>query len=191
MADSPIRKRIPVLKPAQPGNLTQPACTIRPGTLADIPAIQQVVQAAWPVAFGEIITPAFIAHELRRIYNDEPLKALMTDGERFLMAESGEGVIGFASYRITESEAGLGGKLEKLYLMPDLKGKGHGKALVSAVIQLTSEASCRELLLYVNRANPSVRFYEHMGFTSLREEDVEVGPGFFRNDYLMRLPLNE
>lgn len=179
------------MKPDQPDSQIHSTCTIRPATPDDITAIQQVVQAAWPVAFGEILAPAFIAHELRRVYSDEPLNTLMTEGERFLMAESGHKVLGFASYRITEDGDGPSGKLEKLYLMPELKGKGHGKALVSAVIELTSEAGCRELLLCVNRANPSVRFYQRMGFTILREEDVEVGPGFFRNDYLMRLPLSQ
>jgi diamine N-acetyltransferase len=39
--------------------------------------------------------------------------------------------------------------------------------------------------LNVNRHNPAKSFYEKIGFTVLREEDVPIGP-YWMNDYVMR-----
>lgn len=158
---------------------------IREAQVNDIPLIRQVVEAAWPVAFGDILTPEFLTHELNRVYRSEALLNLMAEGERFLMAEDGHELVGFAAYRVVGNSA----KLEKLYLMPDLKGQGYGKALILEVKARVILAGAAELLLNVNRSNPVVAFYQRMGFSIAREEDIEVGPNFFRNDYVMWLPL--
>lgn len=165
---------------------SQDALTIRQAEISDIPLIQRVVEAAWPVAFGEILTPEFLAHELKRVYSAAALRHLMADEELFLMAETGGELAGFAAYRV----AGCRAKLEKLYLMPGLKGQGYGKALILDVVERVTKAGATDLQLNVNRSNPAVRFYQRMGFVITREEDVEVGPNFFRNDYVMCLALN-
>ncbi len=161
------------------------ALVIREAQVTDIPLIRQVVEAAWPVAFGEILTPEFLAHEMNRVYLPEALLNLMAEGEVFLVAESGPELVGFAAYRVVEGTA----KLEKLYLMPDLKGQGYGKAFILEVKARVIQLGAAELLLNVNRSNPAVAFYQRMGFSIVREEDIEVGPNFFRNDYVMCLPL--
>lgn len=161
------------------------ALVIREAQVTDIPLIRQVVEAAWPVAFGDILTPEFLAHELNRVYHSKALLKLMAEGEVFLVAETGPELVGFAAYRVVGDSA----KLEKLYLMPDLKGQGYGKALILEVKARVILAGAAELLLNVNRSNPAVAFYQRMGFSITREEDIEVGPNFFRNDYVMWLPL--
>jgi ribosomal protein S18 acetylase RimI-like enzyme len=42
------------------------------------------------------------------------------------------------------------------------------------------------LQLNVNRNNPAKIFYEKLGFAVLNEEDIDIGNGYFMNDYVMQ-----
>ena len=46
-----------------------------------------------------------------------------------------------------------------------------------------------ELVLNVNRDNPSTRVYEALGFARVREEKNDIGGGFFMDDYVYRYAL--
>jgi ribosomal protein S18 acetylase RimI-like enzyme len=39
--------------------------------------------------------------------------------------------------------------------------------------------------LNVNRNNKALGFYQKFGFVILREEDIDIGNGYFMNDYIM------
>ena len=45
------------------------------------------------------------------------------------------------------------------------------------------------MLLNVNRRNKAKQFYEHLGFTIISEEDIDIGQGYFMNDYVMEKKL--
>ena len=44
--------------------------------------------------------------------------------------------------------------------------------------------------LNVNRNNPALGFYEHMGMKKVREGDFPIGNGYYMNDYIMGLDIN-
>ena len=43
--------------------------------------------------------------------------------------------------------------------------------------------------LHVNRNNPALGFYKHMGMEKVREGDFPIGNGFYMNDYIMGIEL--
>ena len=43
----------------------------------------------------------------------------------------------------------------------------------------------------VNRNNKAVGFYEHMGMKKSREGDFPIGNGYYMNDYIMQLKIEE
>ena len=43
--------------------------------------------------------------------------------------------------------------------------------------------------LNVNRHNPALGFYEHMGMSKAREGDFDIGNGFYMNDYIMGITI--
>ena len=51
--------------------------------------------------------------------------------------------------------------------------------------QFVTNKGGSSLILQVNRNNAAVGFYKKMGFIIDREEDVEIGNGFYMNDYFM------
>jgi diamine N-acetyltransferase len=174
---------------------------IRPATEADIVGIRAIAEAAWPVAFGSIVSADFLRHELNREYSDAALHHQMQElGHRFLMAEqptdaNGVLTVGFVSYGFQDElegpETTQVATVYKLYLMPQLKGKGHGATLLNAAVAAARQAGCARIELSVNRQNPAIRFYQRQGFSIVCERDIEVGPGFVRSDYLMAKALGQ
>ena len=83
-----------------------------------------------------------------------------------IVAEMDGEVAGFAAV--------VGGELDGLFVEPDMRGGGIGRALVDAA---THEARKRGLALKVI-ANPRARrFYEHCGFSVEGEVQTRFGPG--------------
>jgi GNAT superfamily N-acetyltransferase len=83
-------------------------------------------------------------------------------------------------------------EFQKMYLLPDYKGRGIGRYLVEHVFQFVREAAggwpCR-IELHVNRNNPAAGFHQRMGFSILRSGDFPIGQGYFMNDYIMGIRL--
>ena len=48
---------------------------------------------------------------------------------------------------------------------------------------------CAAVELNVNRNNPAVHAYKHLGFDVAAEVIANIGCGFIMDDYLMRKPL--
>ena len=46
-----------------------------------------------------------------------------------------------------------------------------------------------QLELNVNRKNKAINFYKKYGFTILKEEDIDIGEGYFMNDYVMGMEV--
>jgi len=163
---------------------------IREADQDDINTIGYLAHEVWPVAYGEILTPAQLKYMLDLIYSPASLRKQMSvDKHQFVIAELDEEPVGFASYsKIIEPSTF---KLHKLYVMPGTQGKGLGKALLDDVMERAIELGAKHLQLNVNRHNVARSFYEKMGFVIINEEDVDIGNGYFMNDYVMEKNLSQ
>lgn len=91
---------------------------------------------------------------------------------------------------------GLGGEvralfhLQKLYVMPEFQGQGLGLRLFDRVVSSVAPSAPCSIELNVNRSNPAVTFYEHIGMRRLRQGDFPIGHGFYMNDYIMGLDID-
>jgi diamine N-acetyltransferase len=155
---------------------------IRQATVKEIPIIQKIVAVTWPVAYGHIISDAQIDYMLEWMYNTETLTKQMQTNHQFLLATDGVMPAGFAGYSPVDEELF---KLHKLYVLPVFQGKAVGKLLLQAVEKNIAAANGKELQLNVNRANNARYFYEKNGFQILKEENIDIGNGYFMNDYVM------
>ena len=103
------------------------------------------------------------------------------------MLEDEESQVGFASYAPTK-ESGVY-KLHKIYVLPNQQGKGLGKTIVDFIVNDIKPQGAKKLLLNVNRNNKAKSFYERLGFTVIKEEDIDIGNNYFMNDYVMEKNL--
>ncbi|RTL53309.1 MAG: GNAT family N-acetyltransferase [Sphingobacteriales bacterium] len=160
---------------------------IQKATIADIPAIQQIAFTTWPKAYGTILSKEQITYMLQLMYSQDELIQQMNKGYTYLLAVNDAQIIGFAAYNaITPIQY----KLQKLYMLPATQGTGIGKQLLQTVIHQVKSAGATNLILNVNRQNKAIGFYTKMGFQILKEEDNDIGNGYFMNDYVMAIELN-
>lgn len=166
------------------------AITIRYGTVDDIPDIQHIAEKSWWNVYSPILSSEQIDYMLRRIYSTTTLKEVFVQGaQKFrILLEDGHAK-GFLAYGPRELDPSIY-KVHKLYVLPETQGKGFGKMLINDVKEKTLAEGIFVLDLNVNRFNPAKSFYERMGFTILREEDVPIGP-YWMNDFVMRLSMHE
>lgn len=161
--------------------------TIRRAATEDIPHIIDIAEATWPETYGAILSPSQLRYMLQLFYSSDALHDQMeTQGHTFLVLEENGRTLAFASY--SPVDAGRW-KLHKLYILPGQQGKGLGRKLIDHIAADLREKGAGALLLNVNRYNKARQFYEKLGFEVIAEEDIDIGEGFFMNDFIMRLQL--
>lgn len=153
-----------------------------------IPDIQRIVAATWPAAYESILSAGQIEYMIGQFYNDAALSKQIQDGQQFMLAfAEDDQAKGFAGYefdyepRIT--------KLHKLYVLPETQGTGLGKLLLDAVNAEAATAGQQKLTLNVNRYNKALDFYTKAGFRIVTEADIDIGNGYFMNDYVLERGL--
>jgi len=165
------------------------AFTVRDADERDVYLIQEIAHKVWPNTYGSIVPEGQVEYMLELIYTPESLKNQMNNlNHRFLILEQEGRGLGFASY--SSIEPGLF-KLQKLYVLTELQGKGGGKFLLEEVIKNIRRENGETLILTVNRNNKAKNFYEKRGFKVIREEKVDIGNGYVMDDYIMELRLGD
>lgn len=160
--------------------------SIRPATTTDIPTIRQLADAIWWPAYSSILSAEQIQYMLSNMYSHQALADQMMGGQQFLLLEEDNNPLAFASHSHIQPDIY---KLNKLYVLPNFQNKGYGKALLAEVINQVKALNAQALILNVNRYNKAKTFYERLGFKVMSEEDIDIGNGYFMNDYIMSLAI--
>jgi ribosomal protein S18 acetylase RimI-like enzyme len=155
---------------------------IREASTDDISTIHQLAHAIWPDAYKEILSARQLKYMLEMIYSEKALQKQFKEGHNFLIVEEDKQAIAFADYSLLKDYVY---KLHKIYVLPNQQGKGIGKLLIEYVIDKVKQNNGTALVLNVNRNNKAKKMYEHLGFKVISEEDIDIGEGYFMNDYIM------
>jgi ribosomal protein S18 acetylase RimI-like enzyme len=154
----------------------------------DLATVEQLAREIWPVAYDGIVPPQQLVYMLDLIYNNAALRdQLLNQHHTFLMVEQDSQPIGFASYSTVAPGVS---KLHKLYVHQSTQGQGIGKLLIDHIIAQLQRQSIHTVRLNVNRYNKARFFYEKLGFEITKEEDVDIGSGYFMIDYVMEKKIN-
>ena len=141
---------------------------IRPATIDDTPTIFRLIR--------QLAEYARLSHEV--VLEERQLREHLFGprpwAEVVLAEEAGQ-VVGFAlffhNYSTFAGKPGL--YLEDLFVEPEHRGKGHGKALFQAVVRLAAERGCGRMEWSVLDWNePAVRFYRSLGAKALDEATI-------------------
>ena len=154
-------------------------------TEADLPAIAELAGVIWRVCYPGIITHAQIDFMLARMYAlDRMREEIRTQGIHYDCLFVDGKMAGFASYGPT-AEPGVM-KLHKLYLLPELQGRGLGSRLLQHCEQQARAAGAHRLILAVNKRNTkAIAAYQRNGFVIGESVVTEIGGGFVMDDFRM------
>lgn len=148
----------------------------------DIPLIRDLSMKIWPQTYAAILAAPQIDYMLQMMYSEEALQQQMKQHHEFIIVNDGIATVGFASFSLLEPGVY---KLHKIYVMPQNQGKGTGKFVIGEIIKAMVRKGGTALQLNVNRNNKAKDFYEKLGFTVIKEEDIDIGNGYLMNDYVM------
>ena len=160
--------------------------SVRNATTKDIQLIRALTYKVWPQTYSGILTTHQINYMLELFYSEPSLQKQMKDNHQFLIIYEELTPMGFASY--SETEPGKY-KLHKIYVIQEQQSKGVGRFLFDYIIENIRQKGATALQLNVNRFNKARNFYEKLGFIIINEEDVDIGQGYFMNDYVMEKKL--
>lgn len=141
---------------------------IRPATPADVPTIARLI--------GALAEYERLSHEV--VLDERDLAAHLFGPRPYcecLIAEDAGTPVGFALFFHNYSTflAKPGVHLEDLFVLPEYRGRGHGKGLFLAVARLAAERGCGRFEWAVLDWNePAIGFYKALGAISMSDWTV-------------------
>lgn len=154
----------------------------------DIEIVTKLAEEIWPQTYGDYIEQDQLRYMLDLMYNRGELLGQLKQGHTFLIASENGKDVGFAGFSVVDTNNGTY-KLHKLYVLPEMHGKGVGKILINEVVSLAKHTGGKTLQLNVNRNNNAKDFYLKAGFKIKETVDINIGNGFFMNDYVMEIAI--
>ena len=162
--------------------------TIRNANVDDLITVERLAREIWPVTYGEILSQEQLDYMLDLIYNNAVLRDQMLNQQHtFLMVELNGEPVAFAAF--SPVEPGVC-KLHKIYVHQKTQGQGIGKQLIDHIVGILQPLKFQTLRLNVNRQNKARFFYEKLGFKVVKEEDIDIGKGYFMVDYVMEKTIS-
>lgn len=166
-----------------------PMFTIRKADIADCRLIHDLAWQVFPITYKNILTQEQTDYMMEWMYSVDNLRKQMEEeGHVYLLAYEECEPAGYVSVQ-PEGENLF--HLQKIYVLPYFQKAHCGSFLFRKAIQYIKEvhpAPCR-LELNVNRQNPALGFYQHMGMHIDREGDFPIGNGYYMNDYIMAMDI--
>ena len=154
----------------------------------DIALIQQLARTSWESAYAEILSKEQIDYMLAEMYSTAEISShLTTPNYHYFLIENNEKPVGFIGFQ-HHYEPGTT-KLHRVYLIPEAKGLGFGKAAINFLKEKTGETGNKRIILNVNKNNSSRKIYESQGFNVYDEGVFDIGGGYVMDDYLMEFVL--
>lgn len=146
--------------------------------------VQHIAHTTWPVCYGEILSKQQLDYMLWKFYTREALNQNAESGQNFLLIKENGIPLGFAAYEHHYKNRNVT-RIHKIYILPDTQGKGLGKLLIEKIQDLAINNRSEAISLNVNRFNVAKTFYEKLGFSVIKEEDIAIGEGWLMEDFVM------
>ncbi|ELP84537.1 hypothetical protein EIN_170620 [Entamoeba invadens IP1] len=147
----------------------------------EISQIQRLAQICFRDTYKAILSPTQMEYMIDWMYSDSSLKRQITEGCVYTLFQKNNTDVGYISVQ----KIGDVCHLHKIYLDPKEHKNGIGKVMMNCVKSWATQNYCKTIILNVNRFNKTIGFYQKMGFVVIRQEDNEIGNGFYMNDFVM------
>jgi len=155
---------------------------IRTAGINDIPLIRQLTFNVWPQTYAVLLSQEQIDYMLELMYSEESLRKQFESGCIFIVVYDDAEPVGFASYQEIKPYTW---KLHKLYVLSSQQGKGTGRFVIDHIIKEIKNLQAIALQLQVKRDNTARIFYEKAGFNIIEEIKLDIGNGYYMEDYIM------
>lgn len=157
---------------------------LQPLTRADFDAVAALARRIWLEHYTKIITREQIEYMLGGRFTAANLERYLDAADRWMcVLKQDDEAVGYCSYALTDTPHEL--KLEQLYLLPVLHGRGLGRSMLEHVEAHARRLGMTTLMLQVNKHNNAREVYLRGGFKVREEVVVDIGQGYVMDDYIM------
>lgn len=119
--------------------------------------------------------------------SEQSIARQLCDGKRYYFARyDGEDIGFFCFYPRGEAMY-----LSKLYLRRDMRGRGYARPMLALIAEESKKCGLYAIELNVNKHNRSKEIYERLGFVRIKSEKIDIGSGYYMDDYVYRLELGQ
>ena len=161
----------------------------------DLQSVHDMAEVVFRHTYRDILSPEQMEYMMDWMYSLPNLRRQLEDGHEYFIALRDGQPCGYVS---VQPEGHADGQrvvyhLQKIYVMPSEQGRGLGRIMFERALKHINDkenGAPVHVELNVNRNNPAVGFYEHLGMKQLRQGDFPIGNGYYMNDYIMGLDLN-
>lgn len=162
---------------------------IRRAGIEDLPEIQSLAEIVFRQTYKDILSPEQMEYMMDMMYSTRSLLSQVQEQGNVFFLDDGRG---YASIRYDRTDDGDRKvfHLEKLYVLPEFQKTGLGRSLFDTAVAYAREESAGgsfRIELNVNRNNPALGFYRHIGMEIALQGDFPIGNGYYMNDYIMAL----
>lgn len=163
-------------------------------SVSDIMRIHDMADVAFRHTYRDILSPEQMEYMMDWMYSPDNLRKQFLDGHIYFIGYDGDRPCGYVSVEPegTADDGVMLFHLQKIYVLPSEQKRGLGRMLFERAVAFVKEASGgrrARIELNVNRSNPAIGFYRHLGMEILRQGDFHIGNGFYMNDYIMGIDL--
>ena len=139
--------------------------TVRAATKEDAEAVARAYVETWRDAYPGMLPDKVLLDLSAPRHAASWRRRIGEAGEIVVVAEDGAaGIVGFGSAgRARDAGLGHAGEVYTLYLLPDWRDRGLGRALLGALFDALVARGYGSALVWVLADNPSRFFYETMG----------------------------
>lgn len=119
---------------------------------------------------------------LEKFQSPSSIKDQITHGiSYYFVCDDRENNIGFMAFYPRNSEL----YLSKFYLLSSHRGRGISKQMLSFIISEAKKINASSITLNVNKNNTlAINVYEKLNFHRIRAEKIDIGSGYFMDDYV-------
>ena len=158
---------------------------LRPVSKEEYGEVRKLAETIWPVCYKDILSVEQIGYMMDMMYSADVIAREIAEGICYCFVESGGRIAGYLAWGPWDVTRGTA-KLHKLYLLPEQHHKRIGSRAIGLVRKQLEAAGFRRLRLNVNRQNSkAIKCYERNGFSLVKQENNDIGNGFFMNDFVM------
>lgn len=143
--------------------------------------VASLAKEIWQEHFSGIISSAQIEYMLENFQSFNAIKKqIQNENYEYHLINDGSN-IGYFAVVIKKSEVFL----SKIYVLKGSRGKGYSKKVLEFIKQIR-----KPIILTVNKNNTdTIEIYKKLNFKIFDEVNNDIGNGFFMNDYVMRLEV--
>lgn len=156
----------------------------------DVVIVHHLAHEIWPHTFKDILSKDQIEYMLDWMYNIQTLQEQVQTGYLYYLVTFEGMPVGFLGLEPNFPDQNYL-RIHKVYVNPKFQNKGIGRALINHSIDIAFDLDQSALHLNVNRFNSAVDFYKYVGFKITKEENIDIGKGYYMEDYVMELSLKK